>query len=135
MLSNNQAKTKKVKKMTKMTKSTKSNNKINEKNNNIKTPKMLLTKLRIGTIRKGRDGKLWKVDKFQSGDNKGKKKWSRASRSDVMCSNYLKKSIRQNIETYKRGNNRIKSNKQAIAIAYSMAQKKFPKCTIFTRRK
>jgi hypothetical protein len=92
------------------------------------------TKLRLGTIRKGQDGKLWKVDKYKSGENKDKKKWSRASRMDVRCSNYLKKSIQQNMEKYKSGNSRLKTSKQAIAVAYSMTKKKFPKCVMVNRR-
>ena len=54
---------------------------------------------------------------------------------DVRCSNYLKKSIQQNMEMYKRGNHKIKTNKQAVAIAYSMTKKKFPKCVMVNRRK
>ena len=67
----------------------------------LKIPIVRPNKLKIGTIRKGRDEKNWKVNTYKSGPKKGTKKWVRASRMDVRCSNYLSKSIKENIGKYK----------------------------------
>ena len=95
-------------------------------------------KFKIGTIKKGRDNKLWKVISIRVG-KMNTKRWIRASTMDIKCNNYLQHSIKQNVMKYKRGNkhgNKLyKSINQSIAIAYAMKKKKFPKCLLINDNK
>lgn len=102
----------------------------NKTKKTLKIPKIKAYKLKIGVIKKGQDGKLWKVI------NKDNKKiWIKASIKDINCYNYLHNSIKTNITKYKNNNKQYKSVNQAIAIAYSMTKKKFPKCKFITKKK
>ena len=49
-------------------------------------PKVRPYKFRLGTIKKGEDNRYWKVIKKDK-----TKLWTRASRQETMCQNFLKK--------------------------------------------
>jgi len=83
--------------------------------------------LKLETVKKGRDGKYWKVVK-----HKTSKKWVRASRRETMCKNYLTETIKKNLKKYKEGG--YKSSRQAIAASYTMTKRKFPKCKIVSNK-
>lgn len=104
---------------------------LKNKNNSInKNPNKNPNKLKINSMRLGKDKKLWKV--IRDNDSKYyKKKWIHASKYDVKCYNELKLSISKNIKKFQ--NKEIKTKKQAIAIAYSYVKKKYPKC-IFSKK-
>lgn len=104
-----------------------------DKRPDLKIPTNRPNKLKIGTIKKGRDNKLWKVVSVRVGTI-NVKKWVRASTMDIKCNNYLQNSIKQNIMKYKSNNKSYKSLNQAIAIAYAMTKKKFPKCLLANKR-
>jgi hypothetical protein len=91
----------------------------------LKIPTVLPNKFKPGSVRKGRDNKLWKV--VRQGNVK---KWVRASRMDVRCNNYLMNSIKANIKKFNNRNSKYRSRNQAIAIAYAMTKKKFPNCSL-----
>lgn len=99
----------------------------------LKIPTYRPTKFKIGTVKKGRDNRLWKVVSVKVGVM-NIKKWVRATPMDVKCNNYLQSSIKQNITKYKSGNKSYKSLNQAIAIAYAMTKKKFPKCLLLNKK-
>ena len=90
-------------------------------------PKIKPYLLRLETIKKGKDGKYWKVVK-----HKTSKKWTRASRRETMCKNYLTATIKKNLKKYKEGG--YKSSKQAIAASYTMTKRKFPSCKIVSNK-
>jgi hypothetical protein len=52
-----------------------------------------------------------------------------------LCRSKLSKKIKINMNEYKKGNKRIKSPLQAIAISYSQIKKKYPKCSRSLKRK
>lgn len=133
-ISNNINKNKKTKKIRRNKKINKNLKTIKNTRPDLKIPIVRPNKLKVGTIRKGRDEKNWKVNTYKSGPKKGTKKWVRASITDVRCSNYLSKSIKENIGKYKNNNSGYKSVNQAIAIAYSMTKKKFPKCKLLDKQ-
>ena len=91
-------------------------------------PKIKPYLLRLETIKKGKDGRYWKVIK-----NKKSKIWIRASRKETMCQNYLKTTIKKNLKKYKSG--RYTSSRQAIAVSYTMTKRKFPNCKLVTNKK
>jgi len=51
------------------------------------------------------------------------------------CRSKLSNKIKINMNEYKKGNKRIKSAIQAIAVAYSQVKKKYPKCSRSLKRK
>lgn len=135
-------KTKKLlKKLTgksKKTKSERKSKKVNKKKfidsrPDLKIPTHRPTKFKIGTVKKGRDNKLWKVATINT-NGINQKKWVRATPTDVKCNNYLHKSIKENIMKYKSNNKSYKSINQAIAIAYAMTKKKFPNCLLTNKK-
>lgn len=58
--------------------------------------------------------------------NRRSKKRSRKMSTKDKCKKYLQKKIKENLGEYKRG--RYVSRKQAIAVSYSQAKSKYPKC-------
>ncbi len=81
--------------------------------------------LKVGSVKKSNtNGKYYKVSSSH--------KWVPATKNQVLCDRYLKRKIKTNIKEYKSGlnkkNSRIKSAKQAIAIAYSQTRKAKPRC-------
>lgn len=91
-------------------------------------PKPKPYKLRLGTVKKGVDNKYWKVVKKDS-----TKVWTRASRQETMCQNFLKKIIQKNLKKYKEGG--YSSSRQAVAVSYSMTKRKFPSCKLVSNLK
>jgi hypothetical protein len=63
------------------------------------------------------------------------KKRSKISSLKDFCRGKLSNKIKINMKEYKKGNKRIKSHIQAIAISYSQVKKKYPKCSRSLRRK
>lgn len=103
--------------------------KINKKKGKvIEQPKPKPYKLRLGTVKKGVDNKYWKVVKKDS-----TKVWTRASRQETMCQNFLKKIIQKNLKKYKEGG--YSSSRQAVAVSYSMTKRKFPSCKLVSNLK
>tara|TARA_B100001057_G_C22328376_1_gene748519 strand:- start:317 stop:616 length:300 start_codon:yes stop_codon:yes gene_type:complete len=82
---------------------------------------------KVGSIKKGKDKKLYKVTLSK----KGIKKWEKTSGWETRCYNYLQSRIKRNIKKYKQG--KFKSAKQAVAISYSQTKKKFPTCSMFNK--
>ena len=69
--------------------------------------------------------KIYKISKKKN--NRRSKKNSRKKLSTKeKCKKYLQKKIKINMSEYKRG--RYKSHKQALAVSYSQAKKKYPRC-------
>jgi len=99
---------------------------ISNQNKNLE-PKNKPYKLRLDTIKKGQDGKYWKVIK-----HKTSKRWIRATRRETMCKNYLTATIKKNLKKYKEGG--YKSSKQAIAASYTMTKRKFPTCKLVSNK-
>lgn len=91
-----------------------------------KEPKIKAYLFKVGTIKKGKDNRYWKV----AVNIKGSKEWIRTTRKETLCQNYLKLSIKKNLLKYKKGE--YKSSKQAVAIAYSITKRKYPKCKLVT---
>ncbi len=124
-----------ISKLMKKTKKTKVKRKEETKNkfvdgrSDLKIPTYRPNKFKIGTVKKGRNNKLWKVVSIRTG-NINVKKWVRATTMDIKCNNYLQNSVKQNIMKYKSNNKSYKSINQAVAIAYAMTKKKFPKCLL-----
>ena len=104
-----------------------------DKYSHLKIPTQRPNNLKIGTIKKGRDNKLWKVVLVRVG-SMNYKKWTRATTMDIKCTNYLQNSIKKNIIKYKSNNKSYKSANQAIAIAYAMTKKRFPKCSLINNK-
>ena len=130
MLQNNNNKLKKTKvknKFSNKLQKTKKSKKIQkiQKLKSIKFPKIKPYKLKVGVMKRSKDGKLWKVV-----IKNNKKIWIRANINDIKCYNYLHNSIKSNIAKYKNNNKQYKSINQAVAIAYSMTKKKFPNCKL-----
>jgi len=90
-------------------------------------PKSKAYKLKLDTIKKGQDGKFWKVIKYKTS-----KKWTRTSRRETMCKNYLTTIIKKNLKKYKEGG--YKSSRQAIAASYTMTKRKFPTCKLVSNK-
>jgi hypothetical protein len=86
-------------------------------------PTIKQTTLRIGTVRM-KNHKYYQVKKTKSGS----KKWLAAPASERKCHNYLKKKISINMSEKKKKNRRIRTTKQALAIAYSQTRRKYSKC-------
>ena len=69
--------------------------------------------------------KIYKISKKKN--NRRSKKNSRKKLSTKeKCKKYLQKKIKINMSEYKLG--RYKSHKQALAVSYSQAKKKYPRC-------
>lgn len=66
-------------------------------------------------------------------DKKGKARYVKAKPKDVKCSKTLKKNVKEMINDVK--TKKIKTYKQALAIAYNKTQKKFPKCELINKTK
>lgn len=49
------------------------------------------------------------------------------------CQRFLRMKIKKNMDEWKRG--RYVSQKQALAVSYSQARKKYPKCVRFSKKK
>ncbi len=86
--------------------------------------------LKVGAVKKSNtNGKYYKVSKAH--------KWVPATKNQVLCDRYLKRKIKTNIREYKSGlnkkNSRIKTAKQAIAIAYSQTRKAKPRCAFLNK--
>ena len=129
----NKKKHRKIKKITKKNKRNKKNNKrknkkktqlkkISSRNNYKKiikpstNPKKLpLNKMSV------KNGTLFKISTYND-----KKIWKKANKLEIECHDYLTNKINYNISEYKKG--KYKSSKQAIAIAYSQTQQKYPTC-------
>jgi hypothetical protein len=79
--------------------------------------------LKVGTVRM-KDYKYYQVKKTK----KGTKKWIAAPKSERKCHNYLKKKISENMAEKKKRKSRIKTSKQALAVAYSQTRNKYSKC-------
>ena len=68
-----------------------------------------------------------KISKISKKNNRRSKKNSRKKLSTKeKCKKYLQKKIKINMSEYKLG--RYKSHKQALAVSYSQAKKKYPRC-------
>jgi hypothetical protein len=91
-------------------------------------PKIKAYKFKLGTIKKGKDKRYWKVVKAGT-----LKIWNRANRRETMCQNFLKQSINKSLKKYKKGD--YKSAKQAVAVGYSLTKRKFPNCQLVTNPK
>jgi hypothetical protein len=91
-------------------------------------PKHKPYRFRLGTVKKGEDNRYWKVVKKDKG-----KVWTRASRQETMCQNFLKKMIQKNLKKYKGGG--YSSSRQAVAVSYSMTKRKFPSCKLVSNMK
>ena len=65
--------------------------------------------------------------------SKRKKTSKRRSKNKSKCKKYLQNKIRINMDEYKTG--RYKSRSQAIAVSYSQVLKKHPRCKKSLRRK
>jgi hypothetical protein len=65
------------------------------------------------------------------------KRSNRSKRTNLknFCSNELNNKISINMKEFKKGNKKIKSPLQAIAIAYSQIKKKHPECSKTLERK
>lgn len=78
----------------------------------------------------------FELNKFKSKKNNlfrvslrnNKKVWRKASKKEVKCYKYLQSKISYNLEEYKKG--KYKTSKQAIAISYNQAKKKYPECNL-----
>jgi hypothetical protein len=80
------------------------------------------SKLRVGHVSKGKK-------KYVVKTKRGKHVWTPASKNDVKCSKYLSNKIKTlTHEAKHKKSKRIKKQDQAIAVAYSMTRKKYPKC-------
>jgi hypothetical protein len=102
--------------------------KVVENSKIVEQPKPRPYKFRLGTVKKGEDNKYWKVVKKDKG-----KVWTRTSRQETMCQNFLKKMIRKNLKKYKGGG--YSSSRQAVAVSYSMTKRKFPSCKLVSNMK
>lgn len=81
--------------------------------------------LRIGHVTKKTKGAKQYVVKRKL----GKHVWAPASTNDVKCDKYLSSKIKKlTHESKSKKASRIKSQAQAIAVAYSMTKKKYPNC-------
>ena len=80
--------------------------------------------------------KSYKNSKRKSTRSKSKKtrKTKRGSLKNF-CRSKLSNKIKINMKEYKQGNKKIKSALQAIAIAYSQINKKYPKCSRSLKKK
>ena len=80
--------------------------------------------------------KSYKNSKRKSNKSKSKKtrKTKRGSLKNF-CRSKLSNKIKINMKEYKQGNKKIKSVLQAIAIAYSQINKKYPKCSRSLKKK
>jgi len=70
--------------------------------------------------------------------NKKSKRRSKRSKKGSLkkyCTSKLSNKIRINMKEHKKGNKKIKSPSQAIAISYSQVKKKYPKCSRSLKRK
>jgi hypothetical protein len=65
----------------------------------------------------------------RSARKRSPRKRSRKNRSasSIKCRKYVSDKIRKTMHEYKKG--RYSSRKQAIAVAFSMSRKKYPKCS------
>lgn len=86
-------------------------------------PTIAPSSLKVGTVRM-KNHKYFQVKK----NSKGTKKWVAAPKSERKCHNYLKKKIAENMSEKKKRKSRIKTSKQAVAVAYSQTRKKYSKC-------
>ena len=80
--------------------------------------------------------KSYKNSKRKSTRSRSKKtrKTKRGSLKNF-CRSKLSNKIKINMKEYKQGNKKIKSVLQAIAIAYSQINKKYPKCSRSLKKK
>lgn len=96
--------------------------------------------LRVGHVSKKVHGKQYVV-KSKSGKKsesapKTMHYWATAKPEDVKCSKYLSSKIKKlTHESKSKKASRIKTHDQAIAVAYSMTKKKYPKCELTKQRK
>lgn len=74
---------------------------------------------------------------YKNSKRKSKKNIKKKSKKSLkeFCRSKLSNKIKINMKEYKKGNKRIKSHIQAIAIAYSQIKKKYPKCSKSLKRK
>jgi hypothetical protein len=63
----------------------------------------------------------------------GKARYVKARPNDIKCSKTLKRNVKEMINDVK--SKKIKTYKQALAIAYNKTQKKFPKCELIKQTK
>ncbi len=85
--------------------------------------------LRIGHVSKTINGKKYVVKSKNSRQPSQKKYWAPATKSDVNCAKYLSSKIKKlTHESKSKKASRIKTHDQAIAVAYSMTRKRYPKC-------
>ena len=94
--------------------------------------------LRVGHVSKKVHGKQYVV-KSKSGKKSASATthyWATAKPDDVKCSKYLSSKIKKlTHESKSKKASRIKTHDQAIAVAYSMTKKKYPKCELTKQRK
>jgi hypothetical protein len=88
-------------------------------------PTIRLSSLKVGTVRM-KNHKYFQVKKTKQGT----KKWVAAPKSERKCHNYLKKKIAENMSEKGKRKSRIKTSKQAIAVAYSQTRRKYNKCNL-----
>ena len=81
--------------------------------------------LKSGHVKKLSSGKAYVVKR----NKEGVARYVKATPSDVKCSKTLKKNVSEMLNEVK-SNKNIKSYSQALAIAYSKTQKKYPKCKL-----
>ncbi len=86
-------------------------------------PTIRPSSLKVGSIRM-KNHKYYQVKKTKQDT----KKWVVAPKSERKCHNYLKKKIAENMAEKKKRSSRIKTAKQAIAVAYSQTLRKYSKC-------
>lgn len=67
--------------------------------------------------------------------SKRSKRSKKISPLKKFCRTKLSNKIKINMREYKKGNKKIKSPLQAIAIAYSQIKKKYPKCSRSLKKK
>jgi hypothetical protein len=95
--------------------------------------------LRVGHVSKKVHGKQYVV-KSKSGKKaasapKSTHYWATAKPEDIKCSKYLSGKIKKlTHESKTKKASRIKTHNQAIAVAYSMTKKKYPKCELTKQR-
>lgn len=87
--------------------------------------------VRPGHIGKSKTG----VAYVAKGKSVGTRHWARASKEDVKCDRYLKRTIRKLTHEAKHGlSKRIRTLPQAVAVSYSKTQKKYPHCDLVKRQ-
>ena len=87
--------------------------------------------VRPGHVARAKSG----VSYVAKGRTPGSRHWVRASKEDVKCDRYLKRTIRKlTHEAKHKQSKRVRTLPQAIAVSYSKTQKKYPNCELVKRQ-